>query len=77
MDFIFCEAKGQRISRAVCQKNLERGTCKQDLLKCHQAKKAKAREPEKVKPKWERRTKMVSDDANCGPLFAGLDNKGD
>lgn len=72
MEFIFCETKGQRVSKAVCQKNLESGTCKQDLLKCGKAKKAKAHAE---KPKAEPMPKIVTEAAICGPLFAGLDNK--
>ena len=72
MEFIFCEAKDQRVSKAVCQKNLESGTCKQDLLKCGKAKKAK---PHAEKPKAEPMPKNVIEAAICGPLFAGLDNK--
>jgi len=72
MEFIFCEEKDQRVSKAVCQKNIERGTCKQDLLKCEKAKKAKTHAE---KPKAEPMPKIVTEAANCGPLFAGLDNK--
>lgn len=34
MDFIFCEERDQRVSKAVCQANVKKGKCTQDLLKC-------------------------------------------
>ena len=43
MNFIFCgERKGQRIAEAVCEANVKKGTCTQDLLKCRKAKTPKA-----------------------------------
>lgn len=43
MDFIFCEQrKGHRISKAVCEANVKRGRCTQDLLKCRKARTPKA-----------------------------------
>jgi hypothetical protein len=74
-DFIFCEErKGQRISKAVCQKNLESGKCIKDLLKCGKAKKPKAHTE---KPKGEGTPKIVTEATICGPLFAGFDNNND
>ena len=72
MEFIFCEAKGQRVSKAVCEHNFRKGHCTKDLLKCEKTKKAKAHAE---KPKAEPMPKIVTEAANCGPLFAGLDNK--
>lgn len=72
MEFIFCEPRGQRVSKEVCQKNIESRTCTQTLLKCKRAKKAKAR---REKTKAEEMPKIVTETAICGPLFAGIDNK--
>jgi hypothetical protein len=45
MDFIFCQEKEQRVSKAVCEANVKKGKCTQDLLKCQKAKTPKATAP--------------------------------
>jgi len=71
MNYLFCDERGQRISEGICENNFKTGKCKKDLFKCQ-----RAREETKKKPEPEPTPKIVTEAANCGPLFAGLDNKG-
>lgn len=72
-NFIFCEQRGQRISKEVCQKNIESGTCTQTLLKCQKTRKRKTTSE---KTKAEEMPKIVTGDTICGLPFLGFDSKG-
>lgn len=55
MDFIFCEEREQRVSRAVCEHNIRKGHCTQDLLKCRKVKNTKAVDPEgELRTLWDK-----------------------
>jgi hypothetical protein len=68
-EYIFCESRSQRISKTVCQRNMENGTCKRNLFKCHQAKQFKAEPQPAFDPKRYKQcgteAKNVTEAANC------------
>ena len=60
--YIFCDDREQRVSKAVCQANVKKGTCKKDLLKCRKTRTPKPTEELTPAPRsWKEAEKALEE----------------